>query len=211
MKQSLQSCIKIYTYKRFIWLLLLALGLVVLFALLSLSVGSTRIPFHDITHYFFTSNISDIHAQIIHLVRLPRTIAALTCGGCLAVAGLLLQAALNNALASAGTIGVNSGAGLFVVIGAILFPYSVFTRSIFALIGALSATFLVYFIARVTRASATTIVMSGIAVSSLLSAMSDALVTIFPDQIMDKTSFFIGGFTSVNSSTLLSISVLSYW
>ncbi len=140
---------------------------------------------------------------IVRLVRLPRSVGAVLCGGGLAVAGMLLQSALNNALAAPGTIGVNSGAGLLVVAAAILFPGNFMAKTVFAFVGALMAALLVFMIARKTEGSRSKIILTGVAVSSLLSAGSDALVTFYPDSVMDRISFFIGGFGHTQGQVLI--------
>ena len=52
-----------------------------------------------------------VYRVLLH-VRWPRTLAGLLAGSALAAAGVLLQAVLNNAMASPNVIGVNAGAGL---------------------------------------------------------------------------------------------------
>lgn len=51
-----------------------------------------------------------VYRVLLH-VRWPRTLAGLLAGSALAAAGVLLQAVLNNAMASPNVIGVNAGAG----------------------------------------------------------------------------------------------------
>ena len=55
----------------------------------------------------------------------------------------------------------------------------------------------VYGLARSTGGSRMTIVLAGVALTSLLSAGSDALVTLWPEAVMDRSSFSIGGFGGV--------------
>ena len=45
--------------------------------------------------------------------------------------------------------------------------------------------------------------MAGLALSSLLSAASDALVTLWPDALLDRSTFSIGGFGSVTMASCL--------
>lgn len=175
------------------------LGLILL-VLASISFGSSETSFQEVWDYIFHHTNATV-GNILWYVRIPRTIATILCGSALAVAGLLFQSALNNALASAGTIGVNSGAGLFVVLGAILFPGVFVAKSIFAFAGSLLAAILIFFIAR-KNVSKSTIVMAGVAISSLLTAFSDTLITLYPDTVMDKSTFFIGGFAHVQSVSL---------
>lgn len=136
-------------------------------------------------------------AAILSYARLPRVAASYLCGMALAVSGLLLQAALGNALASPSTIGVNAGAGFFVVLSGILFPLSLSARTAAAFLGAFLAAMAVYGLARCTGGSRLTIVLAGVAITSLFSAGSDALVTFRPEAVMDRSSFSIGGFGGV--------------
>lgn len=133
-------------------------------------------------------------SNILAYARLPRIAAAYLCGMALAVSGLLLQASLGNALAAPSTIGVNAGAGFFVVLCGLLFPYSLTARAAGAFLGAFSAALTVYLLAKKTGGSRLTIVLAGVAITSLLSAGSDALVTFRPDAVTDRSNFSIGGF-----------------
>lgn len=62
-----------------------------------------------------------VYRVLLH-VRWPRTLAGLLAGSALAAAGVLLQAVLNNAMASPNVIGVNAGAGLAALCAAALWP-----------------------------------------------------------------------------------------
>ena len=118
-------------------------------------------------------------------VRLPRT---------LAVSGVIIQSVLANPLAGPNIIGVNAGAGFFVVLCAAFLPRWPAAVPTAAFLGALAAMLLVYAIARATRASRIALVLSGVAVSSVLSAGIDAVVTLLPDTLTGASSFRIGGF-----------------
>ena len=61
-------------------------------------------------------------SAIVRGVRLPRVLAGILAGIGLSVAGLLLQSVTDNALASPNVIGVNSGAGLAVILLLAFFP-----------------------------------------------------------------------------------------
>ena len=144
-------------------------------------------------------------AGILFHIRMPRAFAACLCGAALATSGLLLQTALGNGLASPGTIGVNSGAGFAVVLAAVLFPPAPLSRVAAAFVGAMLTALMVYGLACKTGASRLTIVMAGLALSSLLSAASDALVTLWPDALLDRSTFSIGGFGSVTMASVQTI------
>ena len=70
----------------------------------------------DILKCFFTPDKTSVTYILIVNIRLPRMLGAIIAGMGLSVAGVILQGVMNNALASPNTIGVNSGAGFFVML-----------------------------------------------------------------------------------------------
>lgn len=178
-------------------------GLTTALLLASLAMGASRIPLGDIFKVLARPEAGSHAYAILYLIRLPRTLACVLCGGALAVSGLLIQTVLHTPLASPGIIGVNSGAGFAVVLAAFVFPAAFLPRIFAAFVGALAAVLLVYAIAAKTGASRLTIVLAGVAVSSLLSAFSDALITINPGAVIDRAAFAIGGFSGVGPGQVL--------
>ncbi len=194
----LKSYIQKYIKQNKLMSLFLCFIITIIFIIISLFVGAANISFKEIISFIFGGTTNNTVSDIILYARLPRIISAYFCGIAFALAGLLLQVTLNNPLASPGIIGVNSGSGLFVVLSSILFPSIFSAKVISAFIGAIFTALLVYGIAKKTGSSRSTIVMAGIAISSLMSAGTDAIITLKPEVIMDKTSFYIGGFSTVN-------------
>jgi iron complex transport system permease protein len=174
---------------------------------LSISIGSTKISLLDIISAMQRGDHTSNTYRIISYVRIPRTIAAVLVGCALAVSGAILQSVLNNSLASPNVIGVNSGAGLFFVLIAAFFPASIYLSTIAAFVGAILAVFLVYFIARKTGASRMAIVLSGVAVSSFIGAITDTVLTLKPDTMIARTAFLIGGFSGVTTDKVTFASV----
>ncbi|MGI6538954.1 MAG: FecCD family ABC transporter permease [Caldicoprobacterales bacterium] len=173
------------------------LGLLVLGVFLSITMGSVRITISEILSVLFRPDPSSMAYRIITYIRVPRTIAAVLAGSGLSVAGAVLQSVLNNSLASPNVIGVNAGSGLFVILIAALFPSYIMFTPVAAFIGAMLAILLVYFIAKLTGASRMAVVLSGIAVSSFIGAISDTILTIWPDTAINHVHFAVGGFSGV--------------
>jgi len=169
---------------------------------MSISIGSSKIALSEIIRAMQQGDTSSKVYRIISFVRIPRTLAAVLAGCALSVSGAILQSVLNNSLASPSIIGVNSGAGLFSVLIAAFFPASIYYTTIAAFIGAFVAVLLVYFIAKATGASRMAIVLSGVAVSSFIGAMTDTVLTLKPDAVMERTAFLIGGFSGVTMNRL---------
>ncbi|MBQ6521753.1 MAG: iron chelate uptake ABC transporter family permease subunit [Atopobiaceae bacterium] len=147
----------------------LALGIAACAASLaaSLVVGTDALSVADALSALLGGDAGQSARLIVFGIRLPRALAAAACGAALAGSGALLQTALNNDLASPGVMGVNAGAGMFALISGLLFPYAVAARQLMAFAGALAATAVVYAVARRAGASRTSLVLAGVAVSSL--------------------------------------------
>lgn len=177
--------------------------LLVLLIIASICVGSSNITISDIFQAISKNELMTPESRIINYVRIPRTLSAILAGCGLAIAGLILQSVLNNALASPTIIGVNSGAGLFTALATALFPASYSIMPVAAFLGAFLATLIVYYVAKKTGASRMTIILAGTAVSSLVGAMTDAVLILFPETVIDRTSFIIGGLSGVTMSRLL--------
>lgn len=170
---------------------------------MSISIGSSRIPLSEIISAVKQGDNTSKAYRILSYVRIPRTLAAVLAGCALSVSGAILQSVLNNSLASPNIIGVNSGAGLFTILIAAFFPAGLFFTTIAAFIGALLAVLLVYFIAQRTGGSRIAIVLSGVAVSSFIGAITDTILTLKPDTAISRTSFLIGGFSGITMDKVI--------
>ena len=114
--------------------------------------------------------------QIVQHLVLPRAALGLTAGAALGIAGVLFQTVTGNNLASPTTIGVNSGAYLAAVAGAVFLPGLMRANPLaISFGGALTAAGLVYLIAGGARVSPVRLVLAGVAVSMALAAMTAVL------------------------------------
>ena len=95
-------------YKNILVLAALAVLLLV-FALISLKCGSYSTSVAELVRGVFGTADERINA-VVQGVRLPRIYTAIVCGAGLGVTGCILQAILNNPLASASTLGISQGA-----------------------------------------------------------------------------------------------------
>lgn len=181
--------------------------LLLLFFFLSLSIGATQVSLGKVFEALAGKNTQSPETRIVLYVRMPRTLAALSAGAGLAVAGAILQTVMQNPLASTGIMGINAGSGVMVLISAVFLPIAYYVRPLFAFAGALISALAVYFIAAKTGAGKTTIILSGVAVSSLLTAIIDVIITLYPSAATDRIAFTIGGFAGVNMTTVIAASV----
>ena len=127
-----------------IYCLLLALAVVVLFAL-NILVGSVSIPAEDVLHILAgeEDGVKPSWRYIVLQSRLPQALTATLAGGALAVSGLMLQTAFRNPLAGPSVFGINSGAGLGVALVMLLMGggFSAGSVSVSGFVAVLSAAF----------------------------------------------------------------------
>ena len=103
-------------------LLLAGLALVALAAfMLSLAVGSVRIPLDDIVAVLLGGDASKpAWATIVLKFRLPKALTAMLAGAALSVSGLQMQTLFRNPLAGPFVLGISSGASLGVAAAVLL-------------------------------------------------------------------------------------------
>lgn len=180
-------------------------GLIVLAAVslfLGLAAGSSSLDFRAVATELMSGSASSPGTRILLYVRVPRVCAAFLAGAALSVSGVLIQAVLSNPLASPNVIGVNGGAGFFTFLTMALFPANRAWLSAGAFLGALCAALLIYAVAAGAGAGRLTIILAGMAVSSIFTAGMNAIKTFFPDTLYNGSSFLIGGFSGVAGQDL---------
>lgn len=168
--------------------------LLILLCIAGVSFGAVSLDLPQAVRELVSGTISGRDYRILIHVRLPRVLAALLCGTALAVSGVLLQSVLANPLAAPNIIGVNSGAGFAVYLMLALFPGGHRLIPAAAFCGAFTASLVVSLLSMRSRAGHVTIVLAGVALSSILNAGMDTLVTLFPDMLVNANTFKIGGF-----------------
>lgn len=189
---------------------LYALGVlfVVCAAALGLMLGSTPLSCGEIADAFRYGFAYSAGTRIFAYVRLPRTLASLLCGAALAVSGAVIQNVLANRLASPSIIGVNAGAGLAVTLCTAFGILGGWQLSVFSFLGAFAAVMLVSLGAKRWSASRSTVILIGVAMNSLLGAVSDTVTTIIPEVGIMSNDFKVGEFSSVTYPRLIPACVI---
>lgn len=194
-------------------ILLAVLGLSMVFAI---TIGPERVPLYDSVRLLLAKipgvnlliNLDDIssnHVTIVNVIRIPRVLGATLIGMALAGAGVVFQGVLRNPLAEPYVLGISSGAAfgatLTIVTGISFTFIGMSSVSIGAFIGALLTMIIVYNIARVgIKSSITTLLLSGIAISSLLSAMVSLMISLNRDQVERIIFWTMGSLSSIKMS-----------
>ncbi|MEG0255520.1 FecCD family ABC transporter permease [Vagococcus sp.] len=155
----------------------------------SITLGSADISMKEVYHILFAKitgqdtllkHVEKGAIDIVWLIRFPRILLAVLAGIALSLSGAVMQAIVNNPLADPYILGISSGASLGATL-AILLGVGVSLGSnyvgISAFIGALVVSFLVLlFGSSSSRADVSRLLLVGIALSSLCSAMSSIIV-----------------------------------
>ncbi|MGM9596807.1 MAG: FecCD family ABC transporter permease [Eubacteriales bacterium] len=141
---------------------------------------------------------------ILFRLRLPRVLAASLAGIALSAAGFLLQTVTDNDLCAPNIIGVNSGAGLAVMLILCRLPTLWQLQPVAAFIGALGATLVVLFLSSLSSSyeKKSTVVLAGVAVSSVFSAGISFLSIKYPDALSSYAAFSVGGFSDIATGQL---------
>lgn len=188
--------------KRTIPLFLLSYFLLAFVFVFYIAFGATDINIIKAVKDCSVSFYESPDLRILIYVRLPRGIAAVLAGSALAVSGVLVQAVLNNPMASPNIIGVNSGAGLAVIVTNVLLPQYVRLIPFAAFVGAMVACMIIYAIATKNGIAKITVTLAGIAVTGILNACINAVKTVFPNSIYNYTVFSVGGFGGVDAKII---------
>lgn len=146
----------------------------------SLSAGAIQIPASEIINTLFGLE-GPKQEYIINRSRLPRTLLALITGGALALSGAIIQALLRNPLASPKIIGINSGAALAVLLGALVVPdITLRWLPFFAAFGAISVAIFIFLLAEFHPISPARLALIGIAVGFSCDAGVDYILVTAP-------------------------------
>ena len=180
--------------KKFVILAALAIILIAVM-MLSVGCGVMDMSWGDIIKTLLVSNNS-IEFQIIYNLRLPRTLLGALVGAALAVAGVILQAVMRNPLASPGIIGVSSGAGVAAVTALMIFPALSGWLIPIAFAGAFVTAMAVYLLAWKRGVEPVRLLLAGVAVSSLLGAMSTAIMLFNSEKVAGILDFAIGSLST---------------
>ncbi|MFT4034591.1 MAG: iron chelate uptake ABC transporter family permease subunit [Patulibacter sp.] len=126
--------------------------------------------------------IDPIDTAIIWELRVPRVLLSAVCGAGLAVCGVVLQSLLRNPLADPFMLGISSGAGLGAMTVFIAGVGSgVVSLATGAFAGAVLTFALVLLLARLAGRSIAVLILAGVAIAQLCSAMTSFIIIALAD------------------------------
>lgn len=154
--------------------------LLVVCVIIAAQSGPINISFVDVIKSIFTFDTNGV-GGVIWNIRMVRIVGALLAGAGLAVAGVVMQCILRNPLASPFTLGISSAAAFGASFGIIFLgagssmtsivsinnPY---VTTVCAFLFSLLATGSILLLTKITRVSAETIILAGVAINVMFSA-----------------------------------------
>ena len=173
-----------------------SLCILAVLSVLALRIGSVSYTTAEILESIFDPS-STIHTIIVNL-RLPRVLLAAIVGMCLAAAGTLLQAVMQNPLADPGIIGVSSGASVAATVVFLVVPSWTSSLPVLAFLGAAVACLIIYLMAWKRGVEPTRIILAGTAVNAMLGAVSSFLTLLNADNLQGVLSWMNGSMAAVS-------------
>ena len=178
-----ESCAYTGYVRRKVVFLAVCLGVLVLLAFVSVGVGSVMLPIADVIQALLYHSPGNAET-IIWNIRLPRVLAAITCGAGLAAAGVVMQSVLRNPLSSPYTLGISQAAAFgaaFAIttlgagtLGRLLSDAIVVNNpwlvTICAFISSLVATAVILLVAKYRSISPEVMILVGVALAALFTA-----------------------------------------
>ena len=191
-----------YTARKYNFILAMSLVLV-LTALVSVKFGSVPLGYQDIAVVLGKKifNIgcpsSDIAMTVVWELRLPRICMGIVVGAGLALAGVVMQVVLRNPLASPYTLGMASAAGFGAALSFVLNLgvgrgselWTVTNAFVFSLLSSM----LVIGLARLRQVSSGTLILAGIAMMFLFSALTSLLQYLGSNEEIAAVVFWLMG------------------
>lgn len=178
-----------------VWIILFII--LICLIVISCGIGSARYSVKEMYDALSSNEDSTVKTVIMQL-RVPRVLLAVILGAALSVSGCLMQAVMRNPLADPGTIGVSAGAGTAAITILLIFPNLSMSLPMFAFVGAAFACVLIYVLAWKDGIDPVRIILSGVAVNSVLGAYNSLLQLMNSDNLSGVLAFMNGSLSGKN-------------
>jgi iron complex transport system permease protein len=190
---------RLWLVKPWVWWLFLLVALLV-----SVSVGSVALPIDQLF------NPDSITYSIVWQLRLPRALNAMLVGGCLALAGLLIQNLVKNPLADPYLLGVSGGAAscqlLVIMLGLSLSAEALF---LIGFGGSLLATLLVLKLSFHGRIKPNKVTLNGVVMAFGFAAIISFMLSLADGQQIRSMMFWLMGDLSFAQPSWLMVVLLA--
>ena len=188
--------------KRILIFISLAVLIVILFWA-NMILGSSDVKWREVLRILTSDEGDTVYRSIILGIRLPRTVSALLLGGALALSGYLLQTFFANPIVGPFVLGISSGAKLAVAFAMIFFltrgkEIGLAGMVLSAFAGAMAAMLFVLMLS-VKVKNMSILVVCGIMIGYICSAVTDLIVTFADDSnIVNLHNWSMGSLSGIN-------------
>lgn len=190
---------------------------IILIAILFVSIifsavfGGSRIPVREVFYTLFHPGVLNSTHTIIWGIRIPRIVLGLLIGAGLAVSGCVFQALLRNPLADPYTLGVSGGAALGASAGIILGlerMLGYYGLPLCAFLGGFTSISITYLLALRKNFSVSTLILLGVVLSFLFSAIVTLLLSISdPGRVHSAILWLMGDLSWADPGLILPVSL----
>ena len=180
---------------------------------LNIHIGSVPISVGEIVRILLHKEGNPTQVSIIWKIRLPRILMAALLGGALSLSGFLLQTFFANPIAGPFVLGISSGAKMVVALALIYFvgafgAVSSWTLIIAAFVGSLLSVGFILIMSRRLKSMATLLV-AGIMIGYICSAITDFVVTFAEDSdIVNLHGWSLGSFSGMSWDNVATAAIL---
>ena len=181
-----------------------ATGVLIVFALVSLSLGRVSIAIEDILNLFIGNPVSATTQHVIMQLRLPRLLGAIVVGSALAVSGAVYQSIFQNPLVSPDLLGVSSGACAGAAFAIILGFGNVIVTAFSFISGIISVAICVGLSMLTKRKSNLILIFAGVIVGRFMDSMV-GIMKYFADaesQLGDIVNWQLGTLSKVSLNSI---------
>lgn len=163
-------------------------------AALAVSIGAQDAGLADLLRSLTGEPLDPASAYALWTVRLPRIVIGFLAGGAVALSGAVLQSLARNPLADPGLFGLNQGSMVAIMLLLVFLPAA--PREILplaALLGGLGVGLLLIWLVGGARSGGLAILLMGLAVETLLSAVTSILILYTPPETSYGLSAWLAG------------------
>ncbi|MCG8613655.1 MAG: iron ABC transporter permease [Pseudomonadales bacterium] len=185
--------------RRPVLLIGIAIGLLIATLLVATCSGSVAVNLMDVLRSLFicpfqnNCDAPELTQRIIWEIRLPRILMALITGAGLAITGAMMQSVTRNPLADPYLFGISSGASLGASIVMSLASSIAISITLGAFLGAMFSVILMLALAGRSAAIVERLLLSGVAVSFMLSAFTSLILYYSSPQLAATLLFWMMG------------------
>jgi len=195
--------------RKFVIWCVVMLAAILAFGIVALCAGQFHIDVSRVFSELFgsTEAVKDNVHTVIFNIRIPRILMALVAGAGLASSGAAFQSLFANPLATPDTLGVANGASFGAALG-ILLGFSGLEVQLSALAFGIVAVLLVYLVTKSRRSWRTSVLMlilAGMVISSLFSALVSLIKYVAdPQDVLPVITFWLlGSFSGITKNNML--------